>query len=62
MVNKYLNNILIQTSKILGCEVGIIEGNGTVVSASGINEISMNVSDVIDASGKRFRKYSSFSR
>ena len=49
MVNKYLNNILVQTSKILGCEVGIIEGNGTVVSASGINEISMNVADVIDA-------------
>ncbi len=49
MVNKYLNNILIQTSKILGCEVGIIEGNGTVVTASGINEISMNVTDVIDA-------------
>ena len=49
MVNKYLNNILIQTSKILGCEVGIIEGNGAVVTASGINEISMNVSDVIDA-------------
>ncbi|MBQ8391039.1 MAG: helix-turn-helix domain-containing protein [Clostridia bacterium] len=49
MVNKYLNNILIQTSKILGCEVGIIEGNGTVITASGINEISMNASDVIDA-------------
>ena len=49
MVNKYLNNILIQTSKILGCEVGIIEGNGAVVTASGINEISMNASDVIDA-------------
>lgn len=49
MVSKYLNNILVQTSKILGYEVGIIEGNGTVVSASGINEISLNVSDVLDA-------------
>lgn len=34
VVNKYLNNILLQMSKILSCDTGIIEANG-VVSTSG---------------------------
>ncbi|MEE0867153.1 MAG: helix-turn-helix domain-containing protein [Clostridia bacterium] len=41
MVNKYINNMLVQMSRILGFEVGIIENSGSVVSsgmAAGIEE------------------------
>ncbi len=34
MINKYLNNMLVQTSKILGFKVGVIERSGIVVSSS----------------------------
>ena len=34
MINKYLNNMLVQTSKILGFKVGVIERGGIVVSSS----------------------------
>lgn len=46
MVNKYLNNMLVQMNKILGFEVGVIESNGAVVSsgaASGIEEKAMDI-------------------
>lgn len=40
VVNKYLNNMLVQMGKILGCEVGIIDGSGTVVSSGTAEDIS----------------------
>ena len=48
LVNKYLNNILIQMSKILGCTIGVIENSGTVIS-SGISEnVEKNVSKIVE--------------
>ena len=49
MVNKYLNTILSQTSKALGCEVGFIEGNGTVVSSGKSPKIEAETEIIIDA-------------
>ncbi len=48
MVNKYLNNILIQMNKVLGYEVGMIEGSGTVVSSGKSLEIEENVSKIFE--------------
>ena len=48
MINKYLNNILIQTSKILGSETGLIEGTGTVVSSGRVDEIEQNASNILE--------------
>lgn len=48
MVNKYLNNILIQMSKILGYEVGLIEGSGTVMSSGKSAQIEENVSKIFE--------------
>ena len=49
MINKYLNNILIQSSKILGYETGIIEANGTVASSGTSMEIENNLQDILNA-------------
>ncbi len=46
MVNKYLNNMLVQMGKILGCEVGIIDGNGTVVSSGTAESISDKATEI----------------
>jgi len=48
MINKYLNNILIQMNKVLGYEVGMIEGGGTVVSSGKSLEIEQNVSKIFE--------------
>ncbi len=48
MINKYLNSILVQSSKILGFEVGVIEGNGTVLSSGKTDDIEVNVNSIID--------------
>ena len=48
MINKYLNNILLQTSKILGYETGLIEGNGTVISSGHAEKIGENVSNILE--------------
>lgn len=48
MINKYLNNILLQTSKILGYETGLIEGNGTVISSDHAEKIEENVSNILE--------------
>ena len=48
MINKYLNNILLQTSKILGCQTGLIEGNGTVISSGRVEQLEQNVSNIIE--------------
>lgn len=49
MINKYLNSILMQSSKVLGFEVGVIEGNGTVLSSAKTEELEVNVNSVLDA-------------
>lgn len=47
MVNKYLNNILIQMKKILGTEVGLIE-NGSALSVSGkVDEVTDNLEKIV---------------
>ncbi len=48
LINKYLNNILLQTSKILGYETGLIEGNGTVISSGHAEKIGENVSNILE--------------
>ncbi|MBR1969313.1 MAG: helix-turn-helix domain-containing protein [Clostridia bacterium] len=51
MVNKYLNSMLNQMHKILGCCVGVIEPSGTVASAGGEfseENISLIISKCID--------------
>ena len=48
MINKYLNNILLQSSKILGYETGMIEANGTVVSSGSSMEIENNLQDILN--------------
>ena len=48
MINKYLNNILLQTSKILGYETGLIEGSGTVISSGHAEKIGENVSNILE--------------
>ncbi len=48
MINKYLNNILLQTSKILGYEAGIIEGNGTIISSGRAEKLEENVSNILE--------------
>lgn len=48
MINKHLNNILLQTSKILGYETGLIEGGGTVVSSDNAGKIAENVSSILE--------------
>ena len=48
MINKYLNNILLQTSKILGFETGLIEGNGTVISSTHIEKLEQNVANILE--------------
>ena len=48
MVNKYLNNILDQTSKILGLHTGLIEGNGTVITSGKVSSVEDNVSEIIE--------------
>ncbi len=47
MVSKYLNNILVQMSKILGCPVGIIENSGSVVSSARCDVVESNVKTII---------------
>lgn len=52
MVNKYLNNMLNQMHKILGCCVGVIEQSGAVSSAGGAlkeDDISLITSKCIDS-------------
>jgi len=49
MVNKYLNNMLVQMSKILGCEVGVIEGSGVIASSGKAEGISENLTEIFDA-------------
>ena len=48
MINKYLNNILLQSSKILGFETGMIEANGTVVSSGNSLEIEDNLQEILN--------------
>lgn len=48
MINKYLNNILLQSSKILGYETGMIEANGTVASSGTSMEIENNLQDILN--------------
>ncbi|MBE7055095.1 MAG: PucR family transcriptional regulator [Ruminococcaceae bacterium] len=56
MINKYLNNILAQTGKILGCEVGVIEGGGAVVSSAKTGIVEQNVADILDACAENSAK------
>ncbi|MBE7033340.1 MAG: PucR family transcriptional regulator [Ruminococcaceae bacterium] len=49
MINKYLNSILTQSSKILGFDVGVIEGNGTVLSSNKTDDIEANLNSIFDA-------------
>lgn len=49
MINKYLNNILIQTSKILNCDVGLIEGSGNIIATGKSEEIEGKVSIIFEA-------------
>lgn len=49
LINKYLNNILAQTSKALGCEVGIIEGNGTVISSGKSSKIEEHTESILES-------------
>ena len=48
MINKYINNILDQTSKILGIQAGLIEGNGTVTATGKVSAVEENVSEIIE--------------
>lgn len=56
MINKYLNNILAQTSKILGFEAGLIEGNGTLISSGRIEVLEENVSSILEACAESKKK------
>ena len=49
MINKYLNNIIMQNSKILGCEIGLIEGNGTVISSGNADAFDGNINLILEA-------------
>lgn len=48
MINKYLNNIFVKTSKILGYETGLIEASGTVISSERLDDLEKNVSKVLE--------------
>ena len=52
MVNRYLNNILIQMEKILACPIGIIDGNSNVIPAGKIPSIDENCNEIIDICSK----------
>lgn len=63
MINKYLNNLLIQTGKILGCEVGVIEGNGTVVSSVNAEKIEADAAEILEncaGSKERITKFKGY--
>ena len=47
MINKYLNNILVQMEKILECPVGVIEGNSSVVASGKTTFIDENYDEII---------------
>ncbi len=47
LVNKYLNNILIQMSKILECNIGIIEGTGSVISSARIEFMQRTATEIL---------------
>ena len=49
MINKYLNNILDQTSKILGLNTGLIEGSGTVISSGRVSAVEENITEILEA-------------
>ena len=59
MINKYLNSIFVQMSKILGCAVGIIESSGVVTSTTRSETVENNVQTIIsecDASSNKIIK------
>ncbi len=47
LINKYLNSILIQMSKILECNIGVIENSGAVISSGNCESIENNVSEIM---------------
>ena len=59
MVNKYLNNILIQMKKILGTEVGIIEGNGSLTASGKVDELTGKVADILSDCAESRQKITS---
>ena len=56
MVNKYLNNILVQMNKILGCPIGVIESSGTVVFAGDKSGIDAKLTEIMDVCAKSEKK------
>ena len=48
MVNKYLNNLLMQINKIIGCETGVIEGSGTIVSSGRAEGIEAMIPEIFE--------------
>ncbi len=47
MNNKYINNILVQMTKILGCSVGIVENSGVVTSSTRSETVENNVQTIL---------------
>ena len=48
MVNKYLNNLLMQMNKIMGCETGVIEGNGAITSTGDAEGLEGIIQDIFE--------------
>ena len=48
MVNKYLNNLLVQMDKIIGCETGVIESSGNVVSSGPAEGVAQRVPEIFE--------------
>lgn len=61
MINKYINNIFVQMSKILDCPVGIIESSGVVTSTAHSEKVENNVQAIISefstSSGKIIKMF-----
>ena len=49
MVNKYLSNMLVQMSRVLGFEVGVVESNGMIASSGKAEGVLENLTEIFDA-------------
>jgi len=49
LINKYINSILLQNSKILGFDIGVIESSGTVHSSGRLEGLEENLNSVMEA-------------
>ena len=60
MVNKYLNNMLVQMSRILGCPIGVIENSGAVAASGAVNVVYDHTQEILELCAKSETKIQKF--